>query len=99
MFSTRTRWDLSENTFGLELAAARAAGRALIDLSESNPIRAGLADGEALVALLGHPRGASYAPIALGHAVAREAVARYYVERGLPIDASRVALSASTSEA
>ncbi len=99
MFSTRTRWDLSENTFGRELAAAKAAGKALIDLTESNPTRAGLVDAEGLVALLGHPRGASYAPIALGHAVAREAVARYYAERGLPIAPSRIALSASTSEA
>jgi hypothetical protein len=100
MFSTRTRWDLSENTFGRELARARAEGRPLVDLSESNPTRAGLTEGaEQLVALLGHPRGVAYAPIALGHAVARDAVARYYAERGLPLDPARVALSASTSEA
>ena len=60
-FSRRTAWDLSENPLARELARARASGRALADLTESNPTRAGFG-GERLVALLGHPRGAAYAP-------------------------------------
>ncbi|MFO0755270.1 MAG: pyridoxal phosphate-dependent aminotransferase [Byssovorax sp.] len=99
MFSRKTRWDLSSNTLGHELSLARAEGRKLVDLTESNPLRAGLVEAEALVALLGHPRGASYAPLPFGHPAAREAVARYYADRGSPIDAGRIALSASTSEA
>src|SRR5438046_2519194 len=35
----------------------------------------------------------------LGHGEARAAVARYYAERGLGVEAERVALAASTSEA
>jgi alanine-synthesizing transaminase len=97
-FSRRTAWDLSENPLARELARARASGRALADLTESNPTRAGFG-GERLVALLGDPRGAAYAPEPLGHPAARAAVARYYEERGLALDAERVCLSASTSEA
>jgi len=98
-FSARTSWDLTENELSSAIQAARAEGRALVDLTESNPTRAGLGGPEELVALLGHPRGASYAPIAFGHPHARAAVARYYRERGMSIDEARIALSASTSEA
>jgi alanine-synthesizing transaminase len=99
LFSERTAWDLSENDLARDLGAARGEGRPLVDLTESNPTRAGLASTEALIALLGHPRGASYAPIALGHASARAAVVGYYAERGLALPMERIALSASTSEA
>ena len=97
-FSRRTAWDRSDNALSRELARARAEGRALVDLTEGNPTRVGLG-GADLVPLLGHPRGAAYAPAALGHAPAREAVARYYEGRGLAVPADRVCLSASTSEA
>jgi aspartate/methionine/tyrosine aminotransferase len=97
-FSRRTAWDLDGNAFAQELARARAAGRALVDLDEGNPTRVGLG-GAHLVPLLGDPRGAAYAPAALGHPEARAAVARYYEERSLAVSADRVCLSASTSEA
>jgi len=98
-FSARTSWDLSENELSLAIAAARASGAALVDLTESNPTRVGLGGAAEIVALLGHPRGAAYAPIALGHEDARAAVARYYEARGTAIAASRSTLTASTSEA
>ena len=97
-FSRRTAWDRSENPHSLALGRARAEGRALVDLTEGNPTRAGLGDGD-LVSLLGHPRGAAYAPSALGDPAAREAVARYYADRGLAASPDHVCLSASTSEA
>jgi hypothetical protein len=99
LFSERTSWDLSENDLTRDLGAARGEARALVDLTESNPTRAGLADTEGLVALLGHPRGAAYAPLALGHPTARAAVAAYYADRGLDLPIDRIVLSASTSEA
>ena len=99
LFSERTAWDLSGNDLSRDLGAARGEGRPLVDLTESNPTRAGLAATEALVALLGHPRGAGYAPIALGHPAARAAVAAYYADRGLDLPIDRIVLSASTSEA
>ena len=97
-FTQRTGWDRSDNALSGELGRARAEGRALVDLTESNPTRAGLGGAE-LVTLLGDPRGAAYAPAALGHPEARAAVARYYADRGLVVPAERVCLSASTSEA
>jgi alanine-synthesizing transaminase len=97
-FSFRTTWDRSENPLTLEIAAARATGRPLVDLTEGNPTRCGLG-GPELVALLGHPRGAAYAPAALGHPDARTAVSRYYRDRSINVPASRVCLTASTSEA
>jgi alanine-synthesizing transaminase len=97
-FSRRTAWDRSDNALSREIAEARASGRTLVDLTESNPTRAGLGGAE-LVPLLGDPRGAAYSPAALGHPVARAAVAIYYDGRSTPVDPERVCLTASTSEA
>ena len=97
-FSERTGWDLTDNPLATALGRARAEGRPIADLTESNPTRAGLVDQAPLVAALGHPRGARYDPEPLGHAEARAAVAAYYADRGLEVDAARVVISASTSE-
>jgi len=98
-FTRRTDWDRTENPLTEKVAEAARNGRVLVDLSESNPTRAGLSDAEPLVALLGHPRGALYSPLPLGHPKARAAVAASFRERGLPAREDRVVLSASTSEA
>lgn len=98
-FAARTGWDLSDNRLASILAEARAAGRPLIDLTESNPTRCAILDAEPLIARLGDPRGARYEPLPLGHPTARAAVTGYYRERGLEVDPERVALTASTSEA
>lgn len=97
-FSRRTAWDRSDNALALAVDRARAAGRSIVDLTESNPTRAGLG-GADLIPLLGDPRGAAYAPAALGHPSARAAVSRYYADRGFAVPADRVCLTASTSEA
>ncbi len=96
-FSRRTGWDRSDNPLSREIARARASGRALIDLCASNPTRCGFG-GADLVALLGDPRGATYAPVARGVPEARAAVARYYAERGFTVPDHAICLSASTSE-
>jgi hypothetical protein len=98
-FTARTSWDLCENLLTRSVAEARAAGRALVDLTESNPTRCGLEETRPLIALLAHPRAQRYEPLPLGHPEARAAVARYYADRGLSVGADRVTLSASTSEA
>jgi aspartate/methionine/tyrosine aminotransferase len=99
MFSARTAWDRTANALTLAVERARSSGRALLDLTESNPTSAGIFDTAPLVAELGHPRGTRYEPAPLGHAVAREAVAGYYASRGLTVDPAHLVLSASTSEA
>src|SRR2546421_6290441 len=99
MFSARTAWDRTANPLTKAVERAKASGRTLVDLTESNPTGADLFDTAPLVAELGHARGARYEPAPLGHAVARGAVASYYGSRGLTVDPGSVVLSASTSEA
>ena len=99
MFSARTQWDRTPNRLTSAMEDARAEGRRVIDLTESNPTRAGLYDTTPLLAELGHARGTAYEPEALGHPTAQSAVASYYASRGIAIDPKSVVVSASTSEA
>lgn len=99
MFSARTRWDLEPNRLDLILRDKRTAGEIVLDLTESNPTQAGIDYPADLVALLADPAGLRYEPAPFGLARAREAVAADFARRGSPVDASRVVLTASTSEA
>lgn len=96
--SRRTEWSLEENALTRAIAEARRV-RPLVDLTESNPTRAGVSAGREMLGELAHPRGATYEPVALGNEEARAAVASYYAAKGAHVDASRIALTASTSEA
>lgn len=71
----------------------------VIDLTETNPTRVGLAGPRRVAAALHAVRDAHYEPDPLGMLCAREAVAKSYAERGISIDPSRILLTASTSEA
>jgi len=98
-FSRRTAWDRAPNEIARLLETARARTD-LIDLTESNPTRVGLeADARELAEALADPGNARYEPHPLGLPEARAAVAGWYRERGVVIDAERVVLTASTSEA
>jgi hypothetical protein len=99
MFSERTRWDLRPNRLADRLAAKRAARTRVLDLTESNPTRAGLTGPRDLLALLARPEGLRYEPTAFGLPAARAAVAADFARRGYPLAPDRVLLSASTSEA
>lgn len=96
MFSNRVPRDAGPSRWARALAAARAAGVALIDLADADPIRAGLLDGEPAPALDGAPDGT--APDPRGLAAAREAVAAYHGERGAAVDPAHVVLTTGTSE-
>jgi alanine-synthesizing transaminase len=98
-FSARTSWDLAENRLSQVVAAARARGIHLLDLTESNPTRAGIVSSGDRLASLGHPRAARYEPLPHGHPIAREAVCGYYAGRALELTPEQVTLTASTSEA
>ena len=65
MFSRRVPHQLEANRFSRALGAARAAGRELIDLTISNPTRAGIAYPEGLFASLA---GTAAAGLAYGSA-------------------------------
>jgi alanine-synthesizing transaminase len=99
MFSSRTRWDLRPNRLSTLLEQKRREGAHVLDLTQSNPTRVGLPVAEDLLAPLGSPEGRLYEPAPLGLAPARQAVARDFARRGSPVDADRVVLTASTSEA
>jgi alanine-synthesizing transaminase len=98
MFSSRVPGDRRPNRLSAALSRARA-GRDLINLTLSNPTRAGIAYPEHLLAPLGLDRGLDYSPEPLGDASARTAVAARYARRGIAIPVERIALTASTSEA
>jgi len=100
VFSTRLNWHLPRNPLAELLAAKRAAGARVLDLTESNPTRAGLSfpTGQILAAL-SDPRALLYQPDPRGLEPARAAVAAYYRERGVEIALDRLLLTASTSEA
>jgi hypothetical protein len=100
MFSSRSSVDLSPNPLSVALGRARAASRDVVDLTESNPTRAGLPYArDAILAALARPASLVYEPAAFGIPPAREAVARELSAHGPAMDASRVVLTASTSEA
>ncbi|HLK90822.1 MAG TPA: aminotransferase class I/II-fold pyridoxal phosphate-dependent enzyme, partial [Polyangia bacterium] len=98
MRSARLDWTVSENALaGVTRAAAARGG--LLDLTETNPTRVGLAypDG-ALSAALARAPFATYEPAPFGLPAARAAVAADYARAGLRVDPARVVLTASSSE-
>lgn len=95
-FSSRTPGDLTPTPLARLLEGEQGG----VDLTLSNPTRAGLEyDDAAIRAALSRPEVLRYEPTALGHAAARDAVARYLGSVGRPVAADRLALTASTSEA
>jgi aspartate/methionine/tyrosine aminotransferase len=99
VFSNRLPRDLAVNRLTSSVAAMRAAGRPFVDLTISNPTRAGFEYPGDLLAPLGDARSLTYAPAALGVAAARMAVSADYARQGLDVPADRIALTASTSDA
>jgi alanine-synthesizing transaminase len=104
MFADRTNWDLTPNALSIALAAYRASGKPLLDLTASNPTECGFVyDSEAILAALANPAALHYEPDPRGLLSAREAVSRYYAGRGDPagdhVPPDGVVLTTSTSEA
>jgi aspartate/methionine/tyrosine aminotransferase len=94
-FSTRTPANLEPTRLSSRIAALRAAGAPLIDLTLSNPTRAGLAyPGARILDALQDPRSLTYEPTAAGLLEARQAIATR-----LDADPAHILLAGSTSEA
>ncbi len=99
MFSSRTPPPHASNRLSRALEELRASGRALIDLTESNPTRCGFSyDAKTIGEALASAAAAPYEPHPQGMAAAREAVARSYAERGAAVDPEYLVLCSGTSE-
>ena len=99
MLSARTRWDLTPNRLDALLRAKRAKGVHVLDLTESNPTRAGIDYPPDLLRPLSRPESLRYEPSPFGLPEARLAVAQDFARRGHDVDPEAIVLTASTSEA
>lgn len=99
MFSARTRWDLTVNRLATLAARKRAAGRPVLDLTETNPTHVDLIAPPDALAPLAEPAALHYEPAPRGLEPARRAVCADYARRGVTVEADRLVLTASTSEA
>ena len=67
LFSSRLSWDLRPNRLSELLEAKRLSGTAILDLTESNPTRAGLAyPAEEIAQSLASPASLLYEPAPAG---------------------------------
>ncbi len=101
MFSKRTEWKLTPNRFSQAQADLLAAGIEILDLSLSNPTRAGFPyDEEKILQSLVRPEALDYDPQPKGLLSARQAIARYYHDAHdvYDVDPESLILTTSTSE-
>src|SRR5215510_1182472 len=99
MFSRRLPPHADTNALSRAIAERRAAGRTIVDLTESNPTCAGFQYPPDLLRPLASDAALRYEPHPFGLASARQAIARDHTRRGVAIDPAHVVLAASTSEA
>jgi alanine-synthesizing transaminase len=112
-FSDRTNWRLAQNRFTQAVEEVRTSGAKTLDLTVSNPTRAGLRyDEAAILSALASPQALDYDPQSKGLLVAREAVRGYYRDRSgngkrdvadnvsthCEVDPEHIVLTTSTSE-
>ena len=99
MFSRRTAWNLAANRFSEAVREVLRSKREIFDLTISNPTRAGIGyDRAAIFESLNNEQSLEYDPQPKGLLSAREAVVKYYHERGQDVPPENLVLTASTSE-
>jgi len=98
-FSRRTRWDTTESELARAHRERLSAGLPVIDLTASNPTRCGFDYPADLLSPLTDPAALDYDPDPRGSLLAREAICRYYADQGATVQANRLLLTTSTSEA
>jgi aspartate/methionine/tyrosine aminotransferase len=96
--SRRLPGESAPNALSLALDELRRTGTPYIDLTESNPTRAGLRYPDDLLQRLAAPAALLYQPDPLGLTSAREAIAADCARRAAVVSPDRIVLSASTSE-
>jgi alanine-synthesizing transaminase len=98
MFSSRLRFGAGRNRLALAIEKRGEAGLPIVDLTLSNPTRAGFIYPPALLGRLADHRGLRYEPKPFGLPEARQAVSDDFARRGATIPPERVVLTASTSD-
>ncbi|MBN2371861.1 MAG: pyridoxal phosphate-dependent aminotransferase [Vicinamibacteria bacterium] len=98
MFSSRTNIERARNRLSLAVERKLGAGALILDLTESNPTRVGLACPKEVLAPLSRPDACYYDPAPFGLLPARAAVSADCMRRGIEAPAERIVLTASTSE-
>jgi len=100
MFSHRTNWKLTRNRLTQALEEVKSSGARVLDLTISNPTRAGLRyDAAPILQSLASPQALDYDPQPKGLPSARAAVAAYYqTAHGIRLDPEHLILTTSTSE-
>jgi hypothetical protein len=99
LFARRAPEHYEPNALARALERRRAAGLEILDLTVSNPTRAGIEyPEEEILAALHDRRALRYEPEARGWIGAREAVARHHAAQGFAADPKKIVLAASTSE-
>ena len=101
MFSKRTDWKLTPNRFTEAHRQLLVEGREVLDLTISNPTRAGFRyDQRGILQALTDPSSLDYDPQPKGLRSARDAVADYYrrQSKSLDLDPEALVLTTSTSE-
>jgi aspartate/methionine/tyrosine aminotransferase len=101
MFSNRTNWKLTRNGLTEAIEQAAASGTRVLDLTISNPTRAGLRyEEQRILRSLASPNSLDYDPQTKGLPSARAALADYYqTQHGIQqLDHENIILTTSTSE-
>jgi aspartate/methionine/tyrosine aminotransferase len=99
VFSSRLPSHTEPNALSRAVEALRSEGVPFVDLTESNPTRAGMSYPDDVLASLAAAAALRYEPSPFGLPVARRAVALDHRRRGVTVDPAHVVLTASTSEA
>jgi aspartate/methionine/tyrosine aminotransferase len=99
VISRRLPPQLQPNALARAVAAVRASGAPIADLTESNPTRASIPYPDDVLAPLADRAALRYEPHPFGLPGARAAVAADHARRGVSVDPAHVVLTASTSEA
>jgi len=100
MFSSRTNWDFRHSPLYELVLKMRAAGEAIVDLTESNPTNCGFRyQPDTLIPQAALQESVLYDPDPKGLLNARQAIAEWYDRQNIAVDPHSIVLTSSTSEA
>ena len=100
MFSKRFDYNTEENKLSKLLSDKKKSGIKLLDLTESNPTKAGFNyQNEKILESISHPDSLLYNPNPKGLLSARTSIKSYYKNFGVNINEENIFLASATSEA